>query len=83
MSRTNRNYETWVKWLDGFEEVLKRDGCRRQPPAHRKTESNAGWVTDGIWTAKGKKWFKHRRTKDDRLAEKDDLKERVKDLETP
>lgn len=82
MSRTNREPFKWIKWLDGFEEKVKRDGCKMQPPAHRKTTSNTGWVTDGIWTAKGKKWFKKRRNKDDRLEQKRDLEKQTKEEET-
>jgi len=49
-------------------------------PIHKKTESNRGWPTDGIWTQNGKKWFKKRRNKDDRIELKKDLeKEKEED----
>lgn len=79
MSRTKREAFKWIKWLDGFEEKVKRDGCNREPAAHKKTTSNTGWVTDGIWTATGKRWFKKRRNKDDRLERKKDLEKELKD----
>ncbi len=48
MSRTKREPFKWIKWLEGFEERIKRDGVKREPAAHQKTISNTGWVTDGI-----------------------------------
>jgi len=79
MSRTNREPFKWIKWIEGFADRVKRDGVKREPAAHRKTTSNTGWVTDGIWTQNGKKWFKKRRNKDDRLERKKDLEEVVKE----
>lgn len=79
MSRTKREPFKWIKWLEGFGEMIKRDGVPRQPAIHRKTSSNRGWVNDGIRTAKGKKWFKKRRTKDDRMEQKKDLEKEIED----
>jgi hypothetical protein len=79
MSRTKREPFKWIKWLDGFADRIKRDGVKREPAAHQKTTSNTGWVTDGIWTATGKRWFKKRRNKDDRLERKKDLEKELEE----
>jgi hypothetical protein len=81
MSRTKREPFKWIEWLEGFEEKVKRDGVKREPPTHRRTASNRGWVTDGIWTAKGKRWFKRRRNKDDRLEMDRMMEKDVKEVE--
>lgn len=81
MSRTNREPFKWIKWLEGFAERIKRDGVKLPPPLHKKTSSNTGWANDGIWTMKGKRWFKKRRNKDDRLERKKDLEKEIQDTE--
>jgi hypothetical protein len=81
MSRTKREPFDWIEWLDGFADRIKRDGVKRQPPLHKRTTSNTGWASDGIWTKEGKRKFKRRRNKDDRLERKKDLEEIVKDGE--
>jgi len=73
-------YFTQEKLLEAIKELEEpKYGGKREPAAHRKTTSNTGWVTDGIWTATGKKWFKKRRNKDDRLEKKKELEEEIKE----
>jgi hypothetical protein len=79
MSRTKREPFKWIKWLEGFGERVKRDGVKLPPPLHHKTETNRGWANDGIWTRIGKRWFKKRRNKDDRLERKKDLEKELED----
>jgi len=80
MSRTNREPFDWIKWLDGFDQRIKRDGVKREAPTHKKTASNMGYPSEGYRKRNAKKKFKHRRNKDDRLERKlEDVKELKED----
>ncbi len=61
MSRTYRNYETWVDWLDGFEDKLRR-GHVAVPLGVRGGE---------VW-GKAKRYVKARRNRATRRAGKEE-----------
>ena len=73
MSRTRRDYQTWEKWLDGFENRLRRGLVaipkRKTLKSHRK--STEPWAE--IWHPRSKRLSKQtasrkRRIRDDRIV---------------
>lgn len=81
MSRTRREKFEWIHWLDDFDKIVCRDGNYHEPPTHKKTETNRGYPSEGIWKRKSKKRFKKLRNRDDRRKLNQEDKKIIKDME--
>lgn len=72
MSRTSRNYPSWVDWLDGFDKKLER-GQVSIPKREVLKGKRRLHGLDEVWGQLGKKLRKKLLTKKRRQAEKREM----------
>lgn len=58
MSRTKRNYPTWIDWVDGYDKKLQRDNHSIYP-----IQTADGLWGEEVWGQKGKKHQKKLRAR--------------------